>query len=730
MSIIYKEQDRLFTLHTKHTTYQMQVDDLGFLHHLYYGRSVNGMNMNYLNVHYDRGFSGNPYEMSEDRTYSTDTFFQEYSGFGVGDYRIHGVEVVNGDGSCGADFRYVSHRIRDGKYEIPGLPCSYDNGGEAQTLVITLQDMVTKLELHLYYGVFEKTDMITRAAKFVNGSLDRIKLHKAASVCLDVAPGNWDLIHMAGRYNMERQAERTPLMHCVQSIESKRGQSSHHHNPFVILCDHHATEDAGDCCGMMLVYSGSHKTEIELDQLDQVRIVSGIHDASFVWNLEAGESFYTPEVLLSFTHKGLAALSHNYHNMIRHNICRGPHKLARRPVLINNWEATYFDFTSEKLLGIARQAADLGVELFVLDDGWFGQRNSDREGLGDWFVNETKLNGSLEELIGKIKTLGLKFGIWIEPEMISENSQLYREHPDWALTMPGRKPNVSRSQLVLDMSRQDVRDYLYGQFSELLAVNSIDYVKWDMNRSLADVYSWNVEKERQGEIYHRFMLGSYELMERLTKAFPNVLIEGCCGGGGRFDAGILCYSPQIWCSDDTDPVERLKIQYGTSFGYPVSAVGSHVSAAPNHQTGRITSLHTRGVVAMSGTFGYEMNPEILSEEDKEEIRQQIETFKKYYWLIQDGDYYRLTDAMSDDYFTAWQFAAKDKSEALVNMVVVHTQANPKPARVCLKGLDPDAWYQVEGEETCYQGAALMYGGYVFPKPAGDYLAVQVHLVRV
>lgn len=730
MSIIYKEQDRLFTLHTQHTTYQMQVDDLGFLRHLYYGRSIEQMNMKYLNVHYDRGFSGNPYEMSADRTCSTDTFFQEYSGFGVGDYRIHGVEVINGDGSHGADFRYVGHQIRDGKYEIPGLPCAYDNGGEAQTLVITLQDVVTKLELHLYYGVFEKTDMITRAAEFVNGGCSRIMLNKTASVCLDVAPGDWDLIHLAGRYNMERQAERVPLMHCVQCIESKRGQSSHHHNPFIIVCDHHATEDTGNCYGVMLVYSGNHKTEIELDQLDQVRIVSGIHDAAFAWKLESGEHFYTPEVLLSFTHRGLTALSHNYHNMIRHNICRGPHKLARRPILINNWEATYFDFTSEKLLEIACQAADLGVELFVLDDGWFGQRNSDKEGLGDWFVNEKKLNGSLTELIEKIHALGLKFGIWIEPEMISENSQLYRNHPDWALTMPGRKPNVSRSQLVLDMSRQDVRDYLYERFSELLTENPIDYVKWDMNRSLADVYSWNVEKDRQGEIYHRFMLGSYELMERLTKDFPDVLIEGCCGGGGRFDAGILCYSPQIWCSDDTDPIERLKIQYGTSFGYPVSAVGSHVSATPNHQTGRITSLHTRGVVAMSGTFGYEMNPAILSDEEKEEIRQQIKAFKQYYWLIQDGDYYRLTNAMDDDYFTAWQFTAKDQSETLVNMVAVHTQANPKTARVCLKGLDPDAWYQVEGEETCYQGAALMYGGYVFPKPTGDYPAVQVHMVRV
>ena len=730
MSIRYDETRKLLTLETKHSTYQMQVDSYGFLHHLYYGRKVGSANMEYIIENYDRGFSGNPYEVRFDRTFSLDTFAQEYTSFGVGDYRINGLSVINGDGSYGADFRYVEHEIRQGKYSIPDMPAVYDNGGEAQTLVITLEDPVTCLRVKLYYGVFEDKDIITRSAEIVNNGQETVKLEKAASICLDMPFGQWDLVHFHGRHCMERQVERAPLIHSIQTIASKRGMSSHHHNPFVILCDRDANEDYGDCYGLMFMYSGNHKTEIEVDQLENVRVVMGIHDAQFLWTLTPGDSFHTPEVIMTFSHDGFTKLSHNYHEIIRHNVCRGKFKLARRPILINNWEATYFDFDKDQLLNIACQAAELGVELFVLDDGWFGSRNSDNEGLGDWFVNEQKLPGGLKPLIEEINGMGMKFGLWIEPEMVNEDSDLYRMHPDWAFSAPNRHPMMGRNQLVLDMSRKDVEDYLYDVISRLLDENRIEYIKWDMNRSLADVYSYRMPRERQGEISHRYVLGVYSLMERLTSNYPDVLFEGCSGGGGRFDAGILYYSPQIWCSDDTDPIERIKIQHGTSFAYPVSAMGAHVSASPNHQTGRTTPLKTRGVVAMSGTFGYELDLNKLSEEEKEEVRGQIADFKRYYWLIQDGLYYRLTNPERGSFYDVWQFVAPDGSESLVNMVVNSPQPNSALICVRLKGLEPDGIYVIEGQERQYSGRALMYGGYTFPLVNGDYPSMQVHLIRV
>lgn len=730
MSICYQEQEGLLTLNTKNSTYQMQVDSHNFLHHLYYGRRVGKTNLNYINTNYDRGFSGNPYDLKYDRTFSLDTMSQEYTSFGVGDYRINCLSVINGDGSYGADFRYVGHKIYDGKYAIPEMPAVYDNGGEAQTLEITLMDSVTRLGIRLYYGVFEEKDIITRTVEVFNDGQETVKLEKVASLCLDMPFGKWDMVHFHGRHCMERQVERSPLIHSIQTIASKRGQTSHHHNPFVILCDHEASEDYGDCYGLMFVYSGNHKTEIEVDQLENTRVVMGIHDAQFLWRLGPGKSFHAPEVIMTYSHQGFTTLSHNYHDIIQNNVCRGKYKKARRPILINNWEATYFDFNTEKLLHIAKQAAELGVEMLVMDDGWFGSRNSDNSGLGDWFVNEEKLPGGLNPLIEQVNAMGMKFGIWIEPEMVNEDSDLYRAHPDWAYSAPNRDPMMGRNQLVLDMSREDVRDYLYNCIADLLSKHHIEYVKWDMNRSLADVYSYRLPRERQGEVSHRFVLGVYDLMDRLTRNFPDVLLEGCAGGGGRFDPGILYYSPQIWCSDDTDPIERLKIQYGTSFGYPVSTMGAHVSASPNHQTGRSTSLKTRGVVAMSGTFGYELDLNTLTDEEKEEVKGQISDFKKYYWLIQQGLYYRLNDVMSDNVFAAWQFVAQDGSETLVNMVVKSPQPNSALVHVRLKGLDPNGLYQIEGQERLYLGSALMYGGYTFPLLWGDYPSMQVHFIRV
>ena len=729
MSIHFDEARALLTLETAASSYQMKIDRAGYLEHLYYGPRIDGADMSYMHRYYDRGFSGNPYAERYDRTFSLDTLGQEYSSFGVGDYRVDSIGVINPDGSRCAEFHYVSHEIRAGKYALPGLPAAYDNGGEAETLVVTLRDPVTGLGLRLYYGVFEALDVITRAAEIFNAGDSTFVLEKAASVCLDLPFGNWDLINFHGRHCMERQPERSPLNHGVRVVRSERGMSSHHQNPFVILCERDATEDHGVCCGLMLAYSGSFKAEIEMDQCGSVRAVMGISDTQFRWTLAPGESFFTPEVLLACG-DGLARLSQLYHRLIRHNICRGEYKLRPRPVLLNSWEACYFDLNEDKILSLVREAAGLGVELFVLDDGWFQGRKDDNAGLGDWVVNREKLPNGLGGLIEKINALGLDFGIWVEPEMVNEDSDLFRAHPDWALRAPGRPPMMARNQLVLDMSRADVREYLYNALSTLFRENNIRYVKWDLNRSMSDFFSAQLEPSRQGELGHRYVLGLYSLLARLTTDFPHILFEGCAGGGGRFDAGMLYYEPQIWCSDDTDAIERLEIQSGSSYGYPVCTMGAHVSAVPNHQTGRTTPLRTRGVVAMSGAFGYELDPAKLTEEEKQEIRRQIAQYHADGELIHGGLYYRLSDAAKDRPCVAWQFASPDGKKALLNAVMRHPQANAPLVHLRLKGLNPESLYRVAEDGSVISGAALMRGGYTLPQLLGDYPAMQLHFEQV
>lgn len=730
MGIRFDEERKLFFLETEHTSYQMRIDSMGSLQHLYYGQNIGNADMSYLNFYIDRSFSGNPYEESENHSYSLDTVSHEYSGCGVGDYRISSILAVAENGSRSVDLRYAGHEIKKGKYNIDGMPSVRDDKGEAETLEVMLTDKVIGLSVKLLYGVFASKDIITRSIEVRNESDHALKIEKAASVCMDFAHGKWDLMHFHGRHCMEMQEERFPLTHDIVTVSSKRGMSSHHNNPFVILCSRDATEDSGDCYGFMMVYSGNHKEELEVSQYGSVRIVMGINDEGFCWNLKAHETFFAPEVILSHSVCGLNGLSRNYHRIIRENICPKKYRDVMRPILVNSWEAAYFDFNTDKILELAGQAAVLGIEMLVLDDGWFGQRSDDKTGLGDWYVNEDKISGGLRSLVEKVNHTGLKFGLWFEPEMINEDSNLYKAHPEWALCDPDRKPMVSRHQMVLDMSRSDVRDYLYDSISKILDSANIEYIKWDFNRSVANLYSGLLEPERQGEVAHRFVLGTYALLERITANYPDVMIEGCAGGGGRFDAGILYYSPQIWCSDDTDPIARLKIQKGASYGYPISAVGSHVSASPNHQTGRSTTLKTRGIVAMSGTFGYELDLGKLTKEEKEEVKAQIRDFKKYYWLIQKGDYYRLGDAESEQYFTAWEFVSKDKDEILFHLVVTNVQANAEFPFVKLKGLKEDAWYQPEGEEQPISGAALMHGGYAFPVMTGDYPCEQLYFKQI
>ena len=728
MGIIYCEKDRTFTLQTKNTTYQMQVDRYGFLLHLYYGKKTDGC-MDYLLTYYDRGFSGNPYDAGEDRTYSMDTLPQEFPCYGNGDFRSTAFAVENADGSMSCDLRYKSHKIFDGKYNLEGLPAVYASEQEAQTLEILMEDPVTGVKVVLLYGVLPAQDIITRSVSVKNESSGKIYLNKIESASLDFLYGDYEILTFYGRHAMERNVQRVPVVHGTQKIGSVRGTSSHQYNPMMILAEKETTEDKGNCYAMSFVYSGCFQGEVLKDQLNQTRMMLGLQEEAFRYPLETGEMFQAPEVILSYSSEGMNRLSQNLHHCIRQHICRGKYKEEIRPILINSWEAAYFDFTGDTIYELAKAAKEVNIDMLVMDDGWFGKRDDDNSGLGDWFVNEKKLGGTLGNLIKRINDLGVRFGIWIEPEMVSEDSDLYRKHPDWALTVPGRNPVRSRNQLVLDFSRKEVVDEIYDQICKVLDQGNIEYVKWDMNRSLMDVYS-SVTRD-QGRVLHDYVLGLYDFLERLVQRYPNLLIEGCSGGGGRFDAGMMYYTPQIWCSDNTDAIDRLRIQYGTSFGYPVSVVGSHVSAVPNHQTGRKTPLHTRGVVAMSGTFGYELNLMKLSEEEKQEIREQIAEYKSYAPIIQNGLYYRLSNPTTEE-ICAWEFVhtdEKEQSKVLLNIVMQVIHGNMTVNYVKLQGLEETAVYREEKSGKRYTGAALMYGGMPLPIEPGEYQAYQYCFVK-
>lgn len=767
MSIVFDTSKKIFRLNTRNTEYQIKIDEYGLVLHTYYGGSTYGSDMSYLLKEMDRGFSGNIYECKDKRGVSPDTLPFEYSTEGAGDYRVNALSIVADNGSMTCDLRYKKHTIYDGIYTIDNMPYvrssmegtdSYFQMKEAlddasnsleATLELTLEDKAIGLEVVLIYKVFEDKDIIVRSVRIINTSSKVIALTKASSMSIDLVHKEMDYIHFHGRHAMERQPERKRLTHDIQAVRSKRGASSHQNNPFVILCDKDATQDHGSCYGFMLMYSGNHLEELEVDQAGTIRVTAGIGSDYFDWKLSGGDSFQTPEVILAYSENGLNDLSFLYHRIIRENICPREFRDIKRPVLINNWEGTYFDFDEKKIMEIQDAAADLGCEMFVLDDGWFGARDDDNAGLGDWYVNIKKLPGAIKAIADHANSLNMKFGLWFEPEMVNEDSDLYRAHPDWALTDENRSPVMGRNQLVLDMSRKEVVDYLYDMISKILDSANIEYVKWDFNRSVANVFSRSLPADRQGEVSHRFMLGSYDLMNRLRTNYPDVMIEGCSGGGGRFDAGIMFYSPQIWCSDNSEAIDRLKIQEGTSYGYPVSTMGAHVSASPNHQNGRQTSIVTRGIVAMSGTFGYELDPRKLSEEDKDIIRQQIKDFNRFYFLIQKGRYYRLMDEETKDYHVSWEFVSEDKNEALLSLVMVNVHANPVIPHVVLKGLDKDALYkidyfrssvnerpeeagaresQLEGKE--FTGAALMNGGIAFDPMYGIYPSIQLHFSKI
>lgn len=730
MSIYVNEENGLICLHTNKSTYQMKIDEEKYLIHTYYGSRIDNTDIYPQIYRMDRGFSGNPYEIgTKDRSYSLDLLPQEFSCFGTGDYRVSALKVKEKEGNFSAELKYDSFTIIDGLYDIKGLPSVYEEDKKSKSICILLKDAHNGLVVKLWYGVMEENDIIVRSVTVENTGKEKLMIEKAASVNLDFPYDDFDWITMYGRHAMERNVERRSVPHGISAVGSVRGASSHHYHPFSILCEKNATEVTGNCYGFSFLYSGEFLMEVEKDQANQIRFVAGINPENFSWSLSSGETLDLPQIMMTYSGDGLGQLSRNYHKTIQNNVCRGVWKKKRRPVLINNWEATYFDFTGDKLVDIAKEAHDMGIELFVMDDGWFGKRDDDNSGLGDWTPNEKKLGCTLKDLGERITKEGMLFGIWFEPEAISVDSDLYRNHPDWAIKAPNRNPILGRNELLLDYSRREVCDYLLEKISEVLNSAPISYVKWDMNRSMCDKYSHTLDVEHQGEFAYRYILGLYYVLDELHKRFPEILFEGCSGGGGRFDAGMLYYTPQIWCSDNTDAINRLSIQYGTSFGYPVSTMGAHVSAVPNHQTGRVTPLATRGMVAMAGTFGYELDITKMTKEEKLQVTEQIKNFHKYYDLIQYGDYYRLSTPK--DICTVWEIVNEDRSQALITGVYHGVEANPAFVHVKVYGLLDDKQYKVKilqnEKVTIMSGISLKNAGITLPPASGDNEGVQIEI---
>ncbi len=695
----------------------MKIGRADYLLHLYYGPTISDEDLSYQIKQYDRGFSGNPYDTHLDRTFSLDAQPQEFTTQQQGDFRIPSIEVVNSDGSYSFNGRVRSIDISKGKYSLNTLPSSFARKSDkVQTLRVVLEDSVTQVQVVLYYSVYEEYDIITRAVKIINGGSKSIHLKKISSLCLDFLNGSdLELISLPGRYGQERQVERQPLTHHVHTISSGRGSSSHQQNPFVILCEKDACEDHGRCYGAALVYSGNFLAEAELDQYDQARLLMGISRKQFDYLIGPGDEFEAPEVIMAFSAKGFTGLSHIYHDFFRERMCESKFVRRRRPIPINTWEAAFFDFDDRKLIEIARAAKKMGVELLVMDDGWFGKRTDDNAGLGDWVVNTDKIRCGLDDLVKQVNDIGLKFGIWFEPEMVSEDSDLFRAHPEWVMAIPGRHAVRSRNQLVLDITRDDVQNYLITSVNRILDSAKIDYVKWDINRSVTDVFSNALPAERQGEVYHRYVMGLYRIMDGIIKTHPDILFEGCSGGGGLYDPAMLTYFPQYWMSDNTRPLDNIKLHYGTSFLYPVCSMGAHVSEADTK-----IPMATRAAIAMCGTFGYELDATKLSDEELADCKRQSALFKKYSPLIFSGDYYRLTDPFRYGNYEAWQSVSKDRAEALLTVVITRLTVNGPQEYVKAKGLSADAMYRVEPLGLTLSGSALMNAGIPVPREVPDF----------
>ncbi len=728
MGIIYNAEQRIFQLNTKNSTYLIQISKGDFLLHVYYGAKI--PKITDFSDRQVRLATASFSAVSPSGGFTLDTAALEYPCSGTGDFRSSALQIKGANGNTATDIRYRGHEIFPGKYSIPGMPATYvENEEEAQTLAIVAEDALTGAEVTLYYTVFENYSAMARAVKIVNRGEHPFDIERVYSSCTDFQSRAFDMIHLHGHYGYERRIDRRPLDFGTQAIGSRRGSSSHQHNPFLALAASGATETAGDVYGFSFVYSGNFSIEAEVDCYETTRVLVGIHPADFNWHLNVGETFWTPETVSVYSDSGIGEMSRIFHKLYRYQLCRGEWKTKKRPIVVNNWEATYFNFDDEKLVAIAKDAAELGIEMLVMDDGWFGNRNNDCSSLGDWFVNENKIRGGLKSLVERINALGVKFGIWFEPEMVSPISKLYEAHPDWCLKIEGREMSIGRNQYVLDMSRADVRDYLFTCISDILSSANIEYVKWDFNRNLTEAGSALLPPERQKEVVHRYVLGLYELLERLTKTFPHILWEGCSGGGGRYDPAMLYYSPQIWTSDTTDAVRRVEIQFGTTMVYPASSMSAHVSAVPNHGSGRVTSFETRGNVAMAGAFGYELDLNKLDDHDRACVRKQVEDYHKYYRLIQDGDYYRIVSPFDQHDYCCWMYVSPEKDEALVTFVVMHWITR-KVLFLKLQGLDEDKLYRDEISGKVYSGALLMHSGLNFSGYYGDGSSLTVHLKEI
>ena len=740
--IRFFEKENFFKIDTTATSYIIGIADGKYAGHAYYGRRLPDDDVSYLMRINEAPFV--PSKNGRDKLSFLDCFPMEYPVHGIGDFREDCIAVRNKDGYSGLELLYDGYEITKEKPHLDGLPQTFaSDTGASETLKLHLKDEILGFKVTLLYTIFEDSDAVVRSVIMNNESSDPLYITKALSACIDMDNKDFELMTLNGSWARERHIQRNPVGIGFAGVSSVRGETSHQHHPFLGFLSKGADDEHGEVYGMHFIYSGNFKGLVYRGQFDNVRMMMGINDEDFTWKLEPGESFMTPEAVTVYSAAGIGRMTRTYHDLYRNHLIRSPYKDKKRPILINNWEATYFDFNTDKLLDIARESSKLGIEMLVMDDGWFGNRYDDNRALGDWFVNEEKIKGGLKYLVDEVNKLGMKFGIWFEPEMISPDSDLYREHPDWAIAIPGRTAGLCRNQYVLDITRDEIRDYIVERVCDILSSANIEYVKWDMNRQLADLGSKNLPFDRMGELSHRYTLAVYDMQERILERFPDLLLENCSGGGARFDPGMLYYSPQIWCSDDTDAIERLKIQEGTALLYPLSTMGAHVSVCPNHTVGRNTPFETRGYVALAGTFGYELDVTKLSDEDKAMIPGQCKMYHKYRDLVTMGDYYRIASYAENGYFDAYMTVSKDMRESLLTFVQVMNRPNVHSRIIRLKGLDPDAKYLIQkfnmetGEDEVYlsymdkplSGETLMSGGIVIENLWGDNRGLLLHVVK-
>lgn len=693
MPIIYHEQSKEFHIFNQEISYIIEIMEDNQLGNLYYGKKVRDKEtFSYLHEEHMRPL-GAIHRPAPSRLCLQYTK-QEYPSYGTGDFRYPAFEVKQENGSKISNFEYQGHTIYQGKRGISPLPATYvEEDSEAASLEIELYDSLIQMKLVLTYTVYENLPIITRNTRFTYLGTGSVVLTKAMSASIDLPDMDFEMVHLSGAWARERYVKNRKLEQGIQSIYSMRGASSLEHNPFLALKRPHTTEEAGEVYGFSLVYSGSFLAQVEVCTHDMTRVMMGIHPDTFDWPMNSRDDFQTPELVMVYSNQGLNKMSQTLHKLYRTRLVRGVWRDKVRPVLLNNWEATYMDFDEEAILKIASKAKSVGVELFVLDDGWFGSRNDDTQGLGDWYPNLEKLPNGISGLSEKIDALGMKFGLWIEPEMTNKNSDLYRSHPDWIISTPGRFESLSRQQHVLDFSRKEVVDYIYSMISKIIRESKITYIKWDMNRYITECYSRTASANEQGMIMHKYILGVYDLYTRLTTEFPEILFESCSSGGGRFDPGMLYFSPQVWCSDDTDAYERLKIQYGTSYVYPISTIGAHISAVPNHQLDRKTPLKTRGNVAFFGAFGYELDLNKLDETEIAMVKEQIRYFKENRKLIQQGVFYRLKSPFEGNDIS-WIVVSEDRSQAIAGYYQGLNKVNAGWLRFKVTGLDADTLYEV------------------------------------